>query len=559
MRRIASGLAIIALFLSSSSCKKRERAEFRFINRGDVITLDLNQMSYAQDFRVTYAIREGLFQFDQATMQGVKALATSAEASADGKTWTFKIRPEARWSNGDPVVAGDFVFGWRLMLESPGEYTSLFYYFRNAEKYQAAYTEGKMDQLPELGFRAVDAHTLQVELANPVPFLAELLAFPPFYPRHEPSMRPFRSAPDKLGRVTYDGKYTRPPWVVTNGPFKIAEWRQGDRIRMEKDENYWGAARVRLRSVEMVVNNDPLSAFQQFEAGDVDWLTDPAPSLAFDVKQLGRETLKVGPGFGTQFLTVNCQPEIAGVMEGKNPLADARVRRALNMALDKKVITDQVTRMGEEPATKYVPPGIFTGFKSKPADGTDLEKAKALLAEAGYPGGKGMQALTITYNTDSTVRGLVAQVLKNQWESRLGVTINLNGMELKGYRGAVKAKKYELALVAWFGDYPDPSTFTDKYRSTSENNDSAWAPPAYDRLLDAAASEPDARKRLDLLQQAEDMINADSPIIPLYHAVNLTFVQPGVHDMVLNPMTTTDYKPIWTDRSARRAAAEAGR
>lgn len=521
------------------------RPTFKFINRNDVITLDLNQMSYMQDFRVTYAIREGLYTYDPKTMKAIPALVAEATSSPDQRVWTYKLA-DAKWSNGDPVTAHDFVFSWRLMLQSPGEYTSLFYYIENAEEYEKAYTAGMPMPDSKLGFRAIDDKTLELRLKDPVPFLTDLLAFPPFYPRHEKSMEPFKSV-DSKGRISYKPEYTKPAatgGVVTNGPFELTKWEFGRVLEFKKSPTYRDSANVLSEGLEMVVSNDAQQAFNMYEQGEVDWITDPSPQLAVDLKAAGRKDLKVGPGFGTQFITVNCAPTIPGIVEGKNPLSDVRVRQALNMAIDKKAIVDTITRMGEAPAKSYVPPGLFEGFQPKEGLDFNVEKAKQLLADAGYPGGKGFPSISIIFNTDSPVRPNVAQFLKNEWESKLGIPVEVKGIELKGYRAAIKGKEYALGLAAWFGDYTDPSTFTDKYRSSSQNNDSNWAIAAYDKLLDDAAKELDPVKRFDLLEQAEDIINTDLPIMPMYHAVAVTLVKDHVEGLYLNPKQLTMWKPV---------------
>src|SRR2546423_2042433 len=179
-----------AMWLSGGGTE--QRPEFAFINRGDIFTLDLNQMSYMQDFRLTYGIREGLYGVEPTTLAPIPAGATGYDLSKDKRIWTFHLRPESKWSNGDPVTAHDFVFSWRRMLEEPGEYTYLFHYLRNAEEYEKSYGSGEPIDVASVGVEAVDNLTLRVTLTNPVPYLLELAAFPPFYPRHERSMAEFR-------------------------------------------------------------------------------------------------------------------------------------------------------------------------------------------------------------------------------------------------------------------------------------------------------------------------------------------------------------------------------
>jgi len=521
---------------------------FRFINRGDVITLDLNQMSYLQDFRITYAMREGLFTYDpNQNFKALPALAASHETSPDQLTWTFKLRPDAKWADGTPVTAGDFLFSWRLMLESPGEYTYLFYYLKNAKAYEKAYLDGQPFDVNTVGMAAPDDQTLVVTLQNPVPFLPDLLAFPPFYPRHAKSMEPFKQTGEN-GKATYAPAYTRPENVVGNGPFKLTVWEPGKRLRLEKSDSYWDKANVELDAIEMVVNNDPQSAFVQYDQGKVDWLADVAPELAFGAKQQGRPDLRVNTAFGTAFFTVNCAPEVPEIAGAKNPLADVRVRRALAHGIDKDYIVRNITRMGEPVASAYVPPGFFDGWQSTPSPGYDLEAAKRLLAEAGFEGGRGMPTLAIAYNSDSPARKQIAEYLAFQWRNQLGVPVDLKPLELKTYRSYLTTKQYTLGLAAWYGDYMDPSTFTDKYRRAALNNDSNWGPDEYERLVEAAEREPDPAKRQDLLERAEAMINTDLPIIPLFHYVNVSMHRDHVVGNIANPKNLV----VWKDVDLRR-------
>src|SRR4051812_3050478 len=218
--------ALLAGAIAWSGGGSHPRAEFVFINRGDIYTLDLNQMSYLQDFRLTYGIREGLYGVDPVTHSPIPAGALGYDISQDKRIWTFHLRPECKWTNGDPVTARDYIFSWRRMLEEQGEYTYLFYYIKHAKAYSDGVLEYFADaskpkpSFDEVGVQAVDDHTLRVTLENPVPYLLELLAFPPFYPRNQRSMEPFKAVlNEQTGQCTYRNEYTRPPWVVTNGPY----------------------------------------------------------------------------------------------------------------------------------------------------------------------------------------------------------------------------------------------------------------------------------------------------------------------------------------------------
>ncbi|GIW76298.1 MAG: peptide ABC transporter substrate-binding protein [Phycisphaerae bacterium] len=544
-------LILLGTGIGLISCDRRSdrpAGEFRFVNRGDIITLDLNNMSYLQDFRVTNAIREGLYTFDPETFRPVSALAIEDSVSSDGRTWTFKLRPDARWDNGDPVVAEDFIFSWKLLLESPGEYTYLLHYIEGAEEFQQARTEGKEVSFDQtVGVEAPDSHTLIVRLVNPVPFFRDLMAFPTFFPRHARSMEPFKVT-DAQGRVGYRPEYTRPPHVVTNGPFKLVKWESGRLLRMEPNEYYWDRASVKLRAIENIVTNDPQSAFLQYENGEVDWLADVSQDIAYPLKEKGRSDLRTAPAFGTAFITVNCAPTVPELNREKNPFSDPRVRTAVSMAIDRERLITSVTRMGEKPALHYMPPGFFEGYQARPIRNDGIETARKLLAEAGYPDGKGFPTVSLIYNSDNTIRRDLAASISNQLRTNLGINVESKGIELKSYRSLLTGRQYTLGLAAWFGDYMDPSTFMDKYLSNSENNDSNWGPSEYDELIARARREVDPGKRYDLLGQAESMINAELPIIPLYHYVNISLYRDNVKGLYTNAKNLTLFKTISVER-----------
>jgi oligopeptide transport system substrate-binding protein len=548
-------LALVLLLAGAMAWSRggaTQRADFAFINRGDIITLDLNQMSYLQDFRVTYGIREGLFTHEPRTLKPVYAGAVQHDVSEDKRVWTFQLRPECQWTSGDPVTAHDYVFAWRRMLEEPGEYTYLFYYIRNARAYEESFAADGPMTFEEVGIQAIDAHTLRITLNDPVPFLMDLLAFPIFYPLHEPSMARFRFTHPETGRTSYRPEFTRPPHVVTNGPFELVDWQFKRRLFFDKSDTYWDRENVRLTSIEMVVNEKPLSQFLQYEAGGVDWLASIDADLGAELRQQGRPDLKTTPAFGTSFLTFNCLPAfLPGTVgiAGKNPLADKRVRQALAMSINKQFIVDNITRMGEQPTSNFVPPGTLDGYRSSPGVPHDVQRARALLVEAGYPGGRGLPVLPLLFNTASATSRKLCESLQSQWRSELGVQVDLQGIEVKQYRDRITNKRYAIAPVGWYGDYPDASTFTDKYLSTSNQNDTGWAHQQYDHLCHLATKEPDPGKRLRLLEQAEQILISDElPIAPIYTYVNAWMHRDNVHGIHANPKMLTMFKSVWVEK-----------
>jgi oligopeptide transport system substrate-binding protein len=545
-------VALVAAAMSWSGSGASSRADFAFVNRGDNKCLDPNGMSWMQDIRIAYALWEGLYTLDPVTIKPILGTADRADVDATKTIWTFHIRSDAKWSNGDPVKAGDFVFAWRRFLETPGEYTYLHFYIKGARKYQddfAAWLEAKQhggSQPPPdfatVGELAVNDQTLRVTLTNPVPFLPALLAFPPFFPMHEPSMRPFLESDG----LHYDQKFTRPPNLVSNGPYRLAEWRFKDRLRMVASDYYWDRANVKSRKIDQVYFEDAFAPFRAYERGDVDWIAETdADTAAQILSQGGRSDLHIFPAFGTYFYSFNCLPKFSDGRD--NPLRDSRVRQALSMAIDKEPIVLKVGRLGQKTARTYIPLHVFDGYPAPPGLPYDVPAAQKLLADAGYPGGRGFPDLEILYNSESS-HADVAQVIRQQWQQNLGIQTHLQGVEVKIFGARLHSQQYDIARASWYGDYDDPSTFTDKYKSDSDDNDSKWISSKYDALCAAAAIETDPRRRFDLLAQAENILLTEAPILPLYYYVNAYMFRQNVTGLPLSPNGTVMFKSIHVER-----------
>lgn len=547
-------LALVGLLVGSlvwSGGGKQRRADVAYIDRMDIITLDPNQMSYLQDFRISYAFREGLYMYEFGTLKPVPADATGVDVSADKRVWTFHLRPEARWTNGDPVRAKDYLFAWRRMLESPGEYTYLFYYIHNAREYEKSFADGGPMTFDQVGVKALDDLTLQVTLDDPVTFFLDLISFVPYYPMNERSMEPFKTTDDK-GHVTYRPEFTRPPNVVTNGAFELKRWDFKRRLWLEKSPTYWDKEHVYLDSIECVVAEDRLSQVLTYESGAVDWVGDVSNDIAAELKRQNRSDLRLTPGFGTNYLVFNVGPTIPGTTT-KNPFGDVRVRQALAMAIDKQQICDNITRMGERPARTFVPPGAFAGYPSPNGFGFDVARARELLAEAGYPGGKGFPAVPLMYRVENTVWRDEVQNVKSQLRANLGIDIELVGLESKIVRARFNEKNFVIGISQWTGDYGDPSTFTDMYLTTSQNNDTTWSNPEYDGLIDQANRQADIKARYQLLARAEGILVNEAPILPMFHAVNMDWCR-GYVTNYFSPRMTTVWKGMRVDEAARGRA-----
>jgi oligopeptide transport system substrate-binding protein len=528
-----------ALLWSGSGTERP--ADFTFVNRGDNKTLDPNSMSWLQDIRIAYALWEGLYTLDPTDLRPIPGCADPIEISPDQTVYTFHIRPTARWSNGDAVVAGDFLFAWRRMLEQPGDYTYLLFYIRGAKAYEEAFANNQTPDFSAVGISALNDRTLVVKLEHPVTFFPSLCAFPPFFPLNKRSMAQFAETDPATHRTIYNQNFTRPPYLQTNGPYQMIEWSFKRRIRLSANPYYWDIAHVKSRIIDQIYADDPLPAFLKYDDGSVDWLAEVSGDLAAELRQRGRQDLHVFPGFGTYFYSINCQPKLP---DGRpNPLADVRVRRALALAIDKHPIVEDVTRMGEPIADTYIPPGIFPGYKSPPGQSYDPAQARKLLADAGYPNGSGFPILSILFNSEGQ-HSQIAQIVQRQWLNNLHLDVPLESVELKTLGQRLHDKEYSIARASWIGDYDDPSTFTDKYLSDSDNNDSGWLSPKYDQLCHDAAFEFDPARRLALLSQAETLLLDEAPIIPVFGYVNVYMFRGNVHGIAMDPRNMVMFKSI---------------
>lgn len=532
---LLTGLLLAAFAWSGNA--RADRADFTFVNRGEVGTLDPNRMSWVQDIRIGFGLWEGLYGLDPQTLEPIPGVARQVDITNHDTLYTFHLRNDARWSNGDQVIAADFVFAWRRMLEEPGDYTYLFYVIKGAQQYSEEFGAGKAADFATVGIKVKDDLTLEVELAHPVVYFPDLCAFSPFWPLHERSMRSFRDPKSH----SYAKAFTRPPNLVTNGPYRLTVWNFRENLRLEANPYYWDRGNVKSRSIDILIGTDPMWSFLKYDSGAVDCLTDATGSIGSELYAQKRPDMHVFPGFGTYFYSLNCQEKL---WDGRpNPFHDPRVRKAFALAVQRKPIVDTITRLGESTACSFIPPGVFAGYHSPDQPLEDVPKARELLAEAGYPQGKGFPQVSILFNGEFQ-HGDIAQYIRRQWLENLGVDVGLEQLEIKTFRENLKKRKYAVARASWSGDYNDVSTFLDYFRSNSENNDAGWINAEYDALMDEAAVEADAGKRLRLFERAEKLLIEGQPIIPIYHYVNACLFRGNVTGLYLNPRNTMMLKAI---------------
>ncbi len=478
------------------------------------------------DGRVIRALFEGLTTSDPHTLEPLPGVAESWEISADRRVYTFHLRP-TQWSDGTPLTATDFDLAWERVLrpETGAEYGYMLWYIKGARAYQ----KGELKDWSAVGTEVVDPHTFRVTLESPTPFFLQITSF-------------FTACPVPAHTVRALGDaWSRPESIVTNGPFLLAEWRHRERILIKRSPVYWDHAAVRARAIELLTVESIQTNFNMLLTGAAQWTDKNGIPPAFIGDVLRGEASRIRPlkldrrpTLGTYFIRCNTT---------RPPLDDRRVRLALGLAIDREAITRYVTRGGELPTSVLVPAGI-AGYRGPTGLGHDPERARRLLSEAGYPGGKGFPRLVYLFNTSESHRG-IAEVLQAQWKRELGIDIELENQEFQVYLDNQKNLRYQLSRSSWIGDYPDPNTFLDLWVSGGGNNRTGFADAHYDSLIALAARQADPGQRMETLRAAEELIVVEQmPVIPLYHYVALHLYDPrlrGVHDNVLDKMMLKYY------------------
>jgi len=451
--------------------------------------------------RLALALFEGLTTRN-AKGDIIPGMAEKWEMSPDGLIYTFHLRPGIKWSNGDSVTAYDFLNSWERVLNpaTASDYAYQLYYMVNGE----AYATGKITDFSQVGVKAPDAQTLVVTLVHPTAYFLELTSFQTFCPVHLPTVK-------KYGR-----DWTKPGHMVSNGPYILKEWLLNDYIIVEANPNYWRP--VRVHRIKVLPTNNPIACFNLFYSKKTDLILDTRsipPTLVPDIEK--EPWFHANPYGATSFIRMNVK---------RKPFDDVRVRRALALGLDKTDIVTKITRCGEPVADTLVPPG-YAGYTPPAGLGYHPEEARRLLAEAGYPGGKGFPDVNLLY----AIRGTGEQVateIQALWRRDLGITsIHLRGQEWKVFLNTQQLSDFDLTTSAWIGDYNDPQTFIDMFVTDGGNNETGWSNQLYDQMLKTSENTSDAAQRMRILSDMEKILVVDeAPIIPINYWVGMSLYHP---------------------------------
>ncbi len=583
-------------------------AEFTFCNNTEVKSFDPAIVSGSPEQNIINCLFEGLTNWDPQTLEPIPGVAESWEISDDGLTYTFHIRADARWSDGAPIRAEDFHYSWRRFLgpRTAAEYAVLAWYIKNAHRYSRGGSgispgdavevelnlppdavnslrgeilhgkllavenaedsdkrtflvdidgrEVRFDPVDdpdavrdppdgvgwcrqvlldfrEVGIKVLDPRTLQVTLEHPTPYFLKLVGYYPFSPVNQRCVEQYGTP-----------QWTKPGNIVSNGPFNVLFRRIRDRIRMVKNETYWNRDDVRLNVVDALAVESNATALNLFMTGKADWIINVPPAALRIMLQEDppRNDLNPAPFLGCYYYMVNTT---------RKPLDDVRVRRALSLALDREEICTKIMAAGELPAYSLVPPGI-TGYEGERCAPEDPEEARRLLAEAGYPEGKGFPRMDILYNTDEAHQ-TIAELVRKQWQRELGIQIKTRNEEWASYLSSHRQMKYNISRRGWIGDYADPATFLDMFVTGGEQNNTGFSNAEYDRLIEEAARESDTQQRMRIFQRAERILMDELPILPIYFYVSKNMVKPYVRGFYNNIQDVHPVGAMWIDHDLK--------
>ncbi len=513
---------LIAIALVATGCSKRatrvaqgnKDQVFHFGNYGEPADVDPQTVSGLPEFHILKALFEGLVMADSKDLHPIPGVAERWDVSLDGLVYTFHLRANANWSDGQPVTADDFVQSYERILNPAlaAPYADMLYVVAGAEEYNT----GKLKEFSKVGVNARDPKTLQVTLRGPAPYFLLMLNHHAWFPS------PIRIIDQHGSRYDKGNRWTRPGNIVSNGPFVLKNWKVNDEIVVVKNEKYWDSAKVRLKEIHFYPISSSDTEERAFRAGQLH-VTSTMPSSKLDAYRSAQSSfLRLEPYYANAYYAINVDP-------GKqtNPaLLDVRVRRALALAIDRESLVKNVIRAGQIAAYSFVPPGPGS-YEVRDKITYDPERARRLLAEAGFPGGAGLPKITILINTLELHRS-VAEAIQQMWKKELGVDIEIVNQEWKVYLASQNNLAYQVCRAAWTADYVDPSTFFDLMRARTGNNNTGYNNPAYEKLVIDSLSAPDAAARVKLLQEAEAMLLRDLPVIPLFFNTRAYLIQPSV-------------------------------
>lgn len=500
-----------------------------FGNGTEPQSIDPHIATGVPEHQVITALFEGLTTKNPYTLESEPGVAESWDISPDGMTYTFHLRQDATWSNGDFLTAEDFRWSWERALtpELASEYSYMYYPVLNAE----AFTNGRIDDFNEVGVRVIDDYTLEVRLRAPTPYFLQLLDHYSTYPVHRATVEAFGAYTDRLSRWSREGN------IVSNGPFELTEWVVSSHIRVEKRANYWDADSVALNAIVFYPTENQTTEERMFRDGLIHRTEDvPLDKVPVYLEE-DPDTIVIAPYLSSYFYMINTT---------KPPLNDVRVRKALSMSVDRELLNETVLENIMAPAYFLTPPGTV-GYEPPVTFSYDPEQAKALLSEAGYPNGEGFPFFEILYNTQENHRR-IAIAIQEMWRETLNIDVGIINQEWQVYLESTNNMNYDIARRGWVGDYVDPNTYLDMYLTDGGNNMTGFSNVRYDEImLNEAPLKLNNEERFALYTEAETILMENMPIIPIYIYQTKNLKNPDLKGIPPNIMDHYNWKYVYLE------------
>lgn len=495
-------------------------------NQAEPKTLDPHTDPANPEARIGNSLCEGLTRLHPTDDTKVAPGAAESWASDDMITWTFKLRPDGKWSDSTPVTAQDFVFSWKRILTPTlgAVYPEPLYFIKGAE----AFNKGQTDDFGTVGVEAVDDLTLQVELVGPTPYFPELTKHYSYSPVKRATIEANGAIDDRRNDWAVPGKF------VCNGPFTLKEWRTNQYVEIEKNPHYWDAANVRLNGVRFLPVTNAQTETTMFFGNQLHMTATIQMGKFPTLMEKYPDLLHSDAVLASTYLAINTK---------KGALKDPRIRKALSLAIDRHTLADKVLKSGATPATGVVPQGI-AGYPRSTKPLFDVTEAQRLLAEAGYPGGKGFPPTELLTISSEDHRKL-AEVTQFMWKKNLGIEVEIYNQEWKVYVDSLQGHDFDISYAAWAADWAYPTSFIDSFSSGSSYNVMQWSNPRFDALIKDLKVAPTREKQLAIAQNAEDLIAGDVPVIPMYWRRRNYLVQPNVGGVVPRPQMMHSYQDMW--------------
>ena len=541
MRISYSSTLVALLALTLSACGGGEKnvvsgnatGYLHYGNGAEPQGIDPHLVTGVPESHIVRALFEGLAVKNPITLEPEPGVAERWEISPDGTVYTFFINPQAKWSNGEPVTASDYVWSWERALhpETGSLYAYMLFPVVNAEKFAS----GAIDDFAEVGIKSLDAQTLRISLNAPTPYFLQLMDHYSTFAVHPETVLKFGGMSDRFTL------WTRPENIVSNGAFTLKEWSLNRQIKVEKNPHYWDKSNVALEGVYFYPTENVVSEERMFRSEQLHVTQGIPLGKIPNYRAVQNSPYVQAPYLGTYYYLINTK---------KPPVDDVRVRKALSYAIDRDTLTRTVLRDTAIPAYSITPPDTL-GYNPPKLFSFDPEQARALLAEAGYPDGQGWPGLEITYNTNEDHRK-IAVAVQQMWKDELGIDVSITNQEWKVYLNTVSQGEFQVARRGWIGDYVDANNFLDLFLANGGNNNTGYANAEFDDIiLNQAPKAASREERYQLFFQAETMMMQEMPIIPFYTYTSKRLIHPSVSGIYPNIMDSLNLKYVRLDPNQR--------